>query len=166
MGYDPLNMINDDDEEYGIAASMGVPTNLARTHMSAPVKEDIFTDEGKHGENSGYNIYAGVGRFFVEDEQPLVEAIIGIVAEMGMVFELADLDPDPVVDGREAIWYREFPADGEVICTVSVAYDQGIEKYRLAITNDETRTIYAVSGINTPADVVWLMADVFRYSQS
>ena len=166
MGYIPDNIVNDDDEDFGIAAAMGVSTQAAKEHMSAPVKEDIFVEEGRHGVADGYDIYAGIGRFYAEDEVPLIEAIIGIVSDIGLVFELEELDPEPSIEDSEIRWYREFSVDGDISSIVNVGYDQNTMKYRLAITNEKAKSIYAVSGLNTPADIPWLIADAFKYSQS
>ena len=158
--------INDDDEEYGIATTMGVDAKKALKHASAPGKEDVFAIEGRQGEAGGYDVYAGAGTFYVgkDGEHALVEAVIVIASELGTTFELNEIS-DPVGNDREVEWYREFEVDGNVLVTLTVGYDDAPQKYRMAITNEDAKKVFAATGINTPADVMWIVSDIFRYSQ-
>lgn len=160
--------INDDDEERGIAGAFGVDPLTAAAHEAPVGHDDVFAEEGQRGNIEGMKVYAGAGLFYAEGvEDALIEAVISIVAEMGCVWSLDDLDPDPVATAAGCEWYREFSDDkGDVLATLAVGYDTEYGLYRLAVVNEEAKRVFSVTGLNGPGDAVWLLSDVFRFSQA
>lgn len=159
--------INDDDEDRGIAGAFGVDAETAAEHEAAVCRDDVISDEGKYAKQGEWDIYAGIGMFYVCDaEDALAEAVIAIVAEMGCVFSLEDLDDAPSIDDTSSEWYREFADDaGTVLATLAVGYDIESGLYRMAVVNEEKHAMFSVTGLNGPADAVWLLSDLFRFSQ-
>ena len=115
--------INDDDEDRGIAGAFGVDAETAAEYEAAVCRDDVISDEGKYAKQGEWDIYAGIGMFYAQDaEETLVEAVISIVAEMGCVFSLEDLDDAPSIDDTSSEWYREFADDaGTVLATLGLA---------------------------------------------